>query len=311
MATKDILYPAGRLIGGSVTKGNSTDSKGQPKVVKTGANKGQPYTEWSFGVAFQKGPETSWAQTPWGALIYAAGIEGYPNGEVQMPVFSWKVIDGDSAIPNKKLKKPCDQTGYPGHWVVWFSSGAAPKLYDIIGMPAGGQPKPLGEKQILPGDYVQVFGTAKDNKPSETPGVYLNHNIVALVGHGERISSGPDVNEVGFGGAVLPAGASTVPIGGMVAPALLPGQVAPLPVAAALPVAPAPATIAVQPNPAILAAAITPPPPAAALAPPPPALDPNGPPPGLTMTGAYTYKQLKDANYSDDQMVAQQFAQRA
>src|SRR5438094_4082754 len=229
MASKDILFPIGRLIGGSVSKGDSTDSKGQPRVIKTGANAGQPAVQFSFGVAFPKGAEQSWAQTQWGAAIYQAGVEGYPNGETQRPDFSWKVIDGDSQIPNKKGKKPCDQNGYRGHWIVWFSSMAAPKQYDIIGNRVGDAPRALAPgMEILPGYYVQVYGSAKDNKPSETPGVYVNHSMVALAGYGEVISYGPDASEVGFGGAALPAGASTIPVGmSMVPPAALPGVALP------------------------------------------------------------------------------------
>lgn len=301
MAQKDITFPCGRLIGGSVTKGDSTDSKGQPRLVKTGPNAGQPFTQWSFGVAYPKGAEQSWAQTEWGAKMYAVGLEGYPNGETQRPDFSWKVTDGDSQIPNKKGKRPCDQQGYPGHWIIWYSSGAAPKQYDIIGNKLGDAPRPLAAgMEIVPGYYVQVFGSAKDNKPSETPGIYMNHSMVALVGYGERISQGPDVNEVGFGGVALPPGAATVPVAGAGAlPGMPPAAAAPLPTAAPLPGVP----VQVAPNPAILAAA--PPPPAAAIvAPPPPA-------PGIVMIGAYTYDQLKAANYSDDQMIAQGYAKRA
>jgi hypothetical protein len=317
MAQKDILFPIGRLVGGSVTQGDSTDSKGQPRVVKTGPNAGQPLTQWSFGVAIPKGAEQSWTQTPWGALIYQAAVEGYPNGETQHPTFSWKVIDGDSQIPNKKGKKPCDQQGYPRHWVIWFASAAAPKLYEIIGNKQGDAPRPLlPPNEILPGYYVQVYGSAKDNKPSETPGVYINHSLVALAGYGERISQGPDANAVGFGGAPLPAGASTIPVGMMttppVAPAPLPGAVVPPSAVAPVPLPSTPyvAPVAVAPNPAILAAPPAPPAPAAIAPPPPPpapAADPMGAPPGRRMIGAYTYQQLQQANYSDEQMIAQGF----
>lgn len=317
MAAKDILFPIGRLIGGSVTKGDSTDSKGQPRVVKTGANAGQPLTVYSFGVAFPKNGTTAWTQTQWGAAIYQAGVEGYPNGETNRPDFSWKVIDGDSQIPNKRGKKPCDQNGYPGNWIVWFASAAAPKLYDIIGNKVGDAPRPLlAPMEIVPGYYVQVFGSAKDNKPSETPGVYINHSMVALAGYGEVISYGPDVNEVGFGGAALPAGASMIPVAGMapttpaamVAPAALPGAIVPPPAGVVAPPPAAVAQVAVAPNPAILAAAAPPPPAAVAqVAPPPPpaAADPMGAPSGRRMIGAYTYQQLQAAQYSDEQMIAQ------
>ena len=137
MASKDIMFPAGRLIGGSVSKGDDKDSKGQPRVVKTGVNAGKPFTDYSFGVAIPKNGAAAWTATEWGAKVYAAGVEGYPNGETQRPDFSWKIIDGDSQIPNKKGKRPCDQQGYPGNFIIWFSSGTPPKQYDVIGNKVG------------------------------------------------------------------------------------------------------------------------------------------------------------------------------
>jgi hypothetical protein len=77
-------------------------------------------------------------------------------------------------------------------------------------------------------------------QPAETPGVYLNMQIVALAAFGPEIEgkAGIDPRAVGFGGQ-LPPGASATPV----APAsggLMP-QAAPAPAAAPAPVAVAPA----------------------------------------------------------------------
>ena len=321
MALTDILFPVGRLVGGSVDKPETTNSKGEPLTVKSGANKGQPRVEFSFGVAFAKQGEQSWAQTSWGAVIYKAATDGYPNGEHQHPTFSWKVIDGDSQIPNKKGNKPCDREGYKGHWIVWFSGGMAPKLFDIIGNRPGDATRPIGNHKILKGFFVQVYGSTNDNKPSETPGVYINHNMVALAAYGDEIRSGPDANEVGFGmTGALPAGASTIPAG---AAALPPATAAVMPGAAALPPAiaavmpgaapvampgavhhaavAAAAPIAVAPNAAYAPAAVAPAPMA-----PPAAPAPAAPPAGPVMspTSPYTYQALVDAKWTEDQMRA-------
>jgi hypothetical protein len=285
---KDILFPIGRMIGGSVKLTPATDSKTNlPKLIKSGPNMGQPLHECSFGVAIPKeAGHTHWAHTVWGGAIYAEGQVSFPAGETQMPAFSWKIIDGDSTIPNKKMKKPCDQQGYPGNWIIWFSSGSAPQLCEIIGNKAGEAPRQLAPgMEILAGYYIQVFGNVKDNKPSETPGVYLNHKAVALAAYGERISTGPDIGAIGFGGAALPAGASLAPVGGMMAP---PAGLPPLP---GVPVGLPP--LVIVPNPAILAAPPAPPPAA----------------PARVMLGAYTYEQLQAANYSDAQMIAQGYMQ--
>lgn len=206
-----ILSPVGRLVGGSLYEPRTTDSKGQPLIVKTGANAGQPRKEYSFGVAFPKTPgATHWAQEAWLQPVWALAHAAFPNGEAQRRDFSWKITDGDSQEPNKKMKKPCDQVGYPGHWVIWFSGGTAPKICNKDGSQYLTEPN-----AIKPGYFVQVLGNVDDNKPSESPGLYWNHQIVSLQGFGEEITFGPDAASAGFGAAALPPGASATPPAGM------------------------------------------------------------------------------------------------
>lgn len=228
----DILFPAGRMVGGNLDKlFPRTDSAGKPKVDASGT----PEMQCSFGFAIPKThPAERWQDTPWGQVIYQTGAAAHPN-LVASPAFSWKVIDGDSQLPNKKGKRPCDQTGYAGHWVLWFSQGWLPKRVNADGTVE------LPEGAIQPGYYIQVFGSVAGNKlvPNGTPGVYLNPIAVALVGEGERIATDVDTTKVGFGGAPLPAGAKPVT-------AAAPQFAAPAPT----PVAPPPAPVA--PNPAIL-----------------------------------------------------------
>lgn len=224
----DILFPPGRMIGGDVDKlFPRTDDNNQPKIGKDG----QPEMQCSIGYAIPKGPEKAWWETPWGAEIYKVGAAAHPN-IVASPSFSWKVTDGDSAIPNKKGKKPCDQTGYPSHWILWFSQGWLPKRVNSDGTVE------LSEGAIIAGYYIQVYGSVNGNKPkrpTDTAGVYLNPIAIALVGHGDKIASSVDTTAVGFGGAPLPAGAQPVapvvpsmpPMG---APPAMPGAAAPPPV---------------------------------------------------------------------------------
>ena len=230
----DILFPAGRMVGGNLDKlFPRTDAAGKPKV----AHDGKPEMQCSFGYAIPKAGETHWNQTAWGKAIYETGAAAHP-ALVASPAFSWKVTDGDSPLPNKKGKRPCDQAGYPGHWVLWFSQGWLPKRVNSDGTVE------LQDGAIVPGFYIQVFGSVAGNKlvPDGTPGVYLNPIAVALVGEGERLTADIDTTKVGFGGAALPAGAKPVT-------AAAPQFAAPAPVAP-VPVVPNPAILQVAPPPA-------------------------------------------------------------
>lgn len=202
----NILFPPARMIGGNIDElQQKKDSANKPKIGKDG----KPEMSCSIGIAIPKNPgEQAFYQTPWGAQIYQAGQATHP-AMVANPAFSWKVIDGDSAIPNKNGNKPCEQTGYPGNWILWFSQGWLPKRVNADGSVE------LQAGSIVPGYYVQVYGSVAGNKPvvGGTPGVYLNPLAVALIGLGERIvTTSVDTTAVGFGAAPLPPGASPVPL---------------------------------------------------------------------------------------------------
>ena len=241
MAETTLLFPVGRLVGGSLYKSRPTlDNAGKPKLNAAG----QPAHQFSFGVAYAKNGQP-WQATPWGQVVHAAGVAGFPNGEYNAPTFAWKITDGDSVIPNKRGNKPCDNEGFPGHWVVWFSGSFAPNLTDKHGTREGTMLYSDGTERIKPGHMIEVYASVKDNKPSQSPGVYMNYKMVA---HNDAstpeiaLSEQVDSTAVGFGGA-RPAQAA--------APAQ---QYA----------APPPAQVAVAPAPAYMA-----PPPPAAVAPPP------------------------------------------
>ena len=285
MANERVVFttPVGRLVGGSLYKPSTTDAEGKPLVTKTGPNAGQSRVEYYIAIAIPKGAETHWGQTAWGAPIWAAGHAAWPGGQAQHPTFAWKIEDGDSTIPNKKGKKPCDREGFPGHWILRFGGGYAPSVWNSDGS------APIQEQDaVKPGYYIQIRGSVSGNGSASQPGIYLNHDKVALAGFGPEIRTGEDVGQAGFGkGVDLPAGASRVPVGGMAegaAPAPAPAPVAP-PVAApvAPPVAPPaadPAPVAVAPHPGFLTAA--PPPPVAA----PPAAAPPAAPARVMLPGA-------------------------
>jgi len=210
----NILTPVGRLVAGSVYNANTTDWQGAALVTKTGPNAGQPRSEYFFALAIAKGQEQHWSQTEWGQVIYNAAASGFPNGEPQRPDFAWKITDGDSTVPNKNGKTPASKEGYPGHWVLSFSSGFAPNLYN-----ANGTEQLMVVDAIKTGYFVQVSGSVEPNGNPGNPGVYMNHSMVALAGYGPEISVGPDAASVGFGGTALPPGASATPVAGAFNPA--------------------------------------------------------------------------------------------
>lgn len=254
----------GRFIGGSCYTGNDKDDKGLPKLYKTGAKAGQPRTDYSVGIALPKVAGQHWASTPWGAVIWAEGHGAWPQGQAQRKDFAWKIIDGDSTEPNKKMKRPCDQVGYPGHWVLWFGgTNPPPVAVAVTGAPVWNDTPGT----CMPGDYIEIRGSVVSNESTETAGVYLNPDAVCLRGYHPdgRISQAlPDLATAGFG-AALPAGAVMQPAGNVMAPPVpgsAPGVTSPTATAPAAPPAAAPspsvaqpsAQVPVVPNPAILGA---------------------------------------------------------
>lgn len=333
MAQKvNITSPVGRIVMGSLYDPSTTDAEGKPLVVKTGPNAGQPRVNYFFALAIPKGAEPHWAHTPWGQQIWNVGNQAFPNA-AQSPAFAWKIEDGDSQIPNKKGRKPCENEGWRGHWILKFSGGFAPKVYQQEG---AGYVQVMQKDFCKPGYFVEVAFSVDGNGSQSQPGVYINHSMVCFRAYGPEISFGPDVASAGFGQSALPAGASMTPPAGAIpmpqaaaAPALpgapagympppVPGAmpgipqapgVAPAPLAPAgsvpMPSAPvpgAPAPIPVMPNAGFVQ---MPPPvpqaPAAPMAPPPaPAA------PVRQMTAAangVTYEAYVAAGWSDAQLV--------
>lgn len=311
----NILFPPGRLIMGDAYKGSDKDDKGQPRLVKSGPNKGQPLTQYFVGVAVPKAGEANWWDTAWGQQILGVGAQAFPN-IYQNPTFAWKIENGDSTTPNKKGRKPCDMEGAKGHWILKFSSGFAPKVF--VQPSAGTFVEDSSGNLIKPGYWVQVSGNVAGNNSSESPGVYLGHSMVLFVKQDAVISSGPDAATAFAGAAVsqLPAGAAPVMPG-------MPGMPAAAPVAMAAPSMPAATPVAVAPNAAFLQppgapAAPTMPgaAPAAAMpmaapvpAAPAPLPTPAAPAAGPVLTPAgvatgYTLEQYRAGGWTDDQLRA-------
>lgn len=234
----NITSPVGRIVAGNLYKPNTTDFDGKPLTIKTGPNAGQSRVSYFFALAIPKTGEQHWAQTPWGAKIWAVGHQAFPQA-AQRPDFAWKIEDGDSQIPNKRGRKPIENEGWGGNWIVKLSGGFAPKIYRQEG---SGYVQVTEEGYLKPGYFVEVAFTVDGNGVQNNPGVYLNHSMVCFRAFGPEIAFGPDVNEAGFGQAPLPPGASLTP----------PASSVPLPAVAAAPAAVAMPPIPVSPAPQFL-----------------------------------------------------------
>lgn len=320
--TTQVTTPVGRIVMGNLYEPRTLDQEGRPLVYKTGAKAGQPRKDFFFAVAIPKGQEASgpygalnWAQTPWGAEIWKAGHAFLAHaGQLSAGQFSWKVLDGDSTVPNKNGSVLSQREGCKGCWVLTFGGTLAPRLCNADGSQ---QLSEVGA--IKPGYYVQVCFTAEGNGATQQPGVYLNAQAVALAGYGPEINYGINTAAVGFGkGVQLPPGASATPVGGMPAagapplqsaPPLPPGNAGagvqtppPLPAApagpaipAALPGMPAPAALPALPGIAPNAQFLTPQPAPLQL---------------LGAAAAYTLDQLKGMGYTEEVLIAQGLAKR-
>lgn len=312
-----ILLPTGRLVWGDPYKPRDKDRDGKPLVIKTGPDAGKPRLDYGLGYAIAKQPgHLRWWQTPWGEAIYQAANASNPNA-VKMAVaeldagrdpgkfFAFKIVDGDSTIPNEAGRVPSALEHNRGHWILGLGSSYAPRIFN-----ADGTQPIVDHGAVKTGYYIQALISVKGNDSAQSPGIYLNHQLISLQGFGPVISSGPDASAVGFGSTPLPPGASTVPVGAFTppaapAPAAAPGApgLPPPPPAAPVP-APVAAPVAVVPHPAILQPTGAPLPPLAAPAPPAapaPAPAPAGPVMTAKANGT-TYAAYRAAGWTDDQL---------
>lgn len=214
--------PIGRLVQGDCYEMQTTDSEGRPRVFKSGPKVGQPNPQIFIAVAFPKmvpHPQTgalveNWefnelyalmvkvSQTEWPAL--------FPNGATQSTArdYAWKLLDGDGY--DTKGKANFDKDGFAGHWVLRFGSGYVPKTL-VETAPNVFETTTA----IKRGYYVRIAGNITGNDSTQTPGIYLNLELVQLVGTGPEIVGGMDaVAAFGTKSGVVPAGMGALAPGG-------------------------------------------------------------------------------------------------
>jgi hypothetical protein len=342
--------PVGRLVQGDPWTPQTKDMQGNPLVVKTGANAGQPTQRYNVSLAVPKldaqGQPNAELAAFYGQIL-AVSVAGFPHlfpqgaaGPCVRPDFAFKVIDGDSPVPDQKGKPWNTKEGFPGHWVFKFGSAYAPKCFAAGHYAANEQ---LTDPQsIKRGHYIRVNGSIEPNGDVAKPGVYLNLDLVEWAGFGPEISSGPDAAAAfGAGPGALPVGASALPVmapggpaaGGVAMPG--PGGPAPapaypggpvamppggvpggpvMPPAAAYPAGPggpgmAPAPVAPAPGApaAPYAGYMAPAAPGAPAAPAAAAPAPYNPQDYMTATATTTYAAYREAQWTDAQLIAHGF----
>lgn len=169
--SENLLFPPGRMVWGSVDTKRTTDFNGNPLVVKSGPNAGQPTQRTELGLAIPKTGEANWWDTPWGAKVYQTALAGFPGGECQRQDFSWKIVDGDSTAVNQNNVVWNTKEGYPGHWVVSFGT-SLPVTRHALDAATGKPVDIMQDGEILPGYFVEVYGDIEANKNTQKPGVY-------------------------------------------------------------------------------------------------------------------------------------------
>lgn len=318
MTKSTFTTPVGRLVAAAIDEPSTKDHEGNPRLVKSGPNAGQPSPQWFASVAINKRDPAwpaFWAQIvnqcvadfpqyfPHGAgpLIAAGGPDPFgraPQGTCSHPQFSFKVADGDGT--DAKGKSNASKEGHAGHWIVRISSGYAPKCFHAGKYAPHEQIQQPGT--IRRGYYVRVNGTMEGNGDTTKPAPYLNLSLVELSAYGPEIVTGPNAEDA-FGGSTpaLPAGATAAPQTPGVSYGAPAAPVAPAPYVP--PTAPAPAPAApVTPYPGYMQQPGAPAAPAAPQPPAPP-LPPAVPSvPVHQMTPAAngaSYEQMIAAGWTD------------
>lgn len=336
MAKTRFTSPVGRLVQGSVDEPQTKDAQGNPRVIKTGPNAGQPNPQYFIAVAFPKADPQGEFAAFWQVLLAQAAAD-FPNlfpqgpaGACVHPNFSFKYIDGDGRDQNGKPN--AEKEGFAGHHVIRFASSYPPRCFHAGRYAAHEQIQEKGA--IKRGYFVRVNGSVEGNGNAQRPGLYVNLDMVELSAYGPEIVSGPDASQAfGAGPAALPAGATSAPMAppsaptgamppaapGMPAPAATygaaPGMPAPAAAPGYAPASPAPAAPApyagfIPPtggapaaSPVVPAAMPATSPTASPTSAPPPPAAPAAPAPGPQLTAAAngaTYEQLIANGWTDE-----------
>ena len=224
-----MLSPTGRIVQGNPLFKSPVmdDVTKQQKIGKDG----QPSFNWWITVAFDKKDPSTWpmicaikqeAAAAYPQLFPQGWNPNSPNEGCVRPDFAFKVVDGDGMDLNGKPHS--NKEGWGGHYILKISTYAGTmKCYDGLQ-----NNLPITDMEAIhTGKFVRVSLDIKGNgwtgQGNSKPGLFINPDGVQLVGHGAKISGGPDA-ETMFAAPVstyVPAGMSTT---APVAAIAMPGQ---------------------------------------------------------------------------------------
>jgi hypothetical protein len=239
-----MLSPTGRIVQGNpLYKSPVTEDDG--KTQKIGKDNQPSFNYW-FNVAFDKRDPATW---PMICAIKQDAAAAFPqlfpqgwnpnaaNEGCVRPDFAFKIKDGDGVDLNGKPH--ANKEGWGGCYILQISTYAGqPRCYDALNNNA-----PITElEQIHTGKFVRVSLDIKSNgwtgQGNSKPGIFVNPDGVQLVGHGAKITSGPDaatmfaepVSSYVPPGMSLTAPVAAIAMPGQPQPAMqMPGQAAPQP----------------------------------------------------------------------------------
>lgn len=244
-----LTSPIGRIVQGNPLTENIQydDRTKQPKI----NSKGDVVKSWYLNVAFEKAnPETGpmiqalyqQAAADFPAL-FPYGYQAQARQDTQPPIhaggcirsdFAFKIVDGDGYDANGKPHS--NKEGFAGCYILKISTYAG-QIRVVNGLKANAPITDVGvgPDHIKTGDYVRVGLDFKGNgwagDATSKPGIYLNPDVVQLVGFGTLIQGGPDADQVfATQSAYVPQGMSTTPVAAaMPTPMQAPGQLGNLP----------------------------------------------------------------------------------
>lgn len=231
-ATPDnsFITPVGRIVGGMLHEMFEKTKQDGTKVSEFVVMLAMPVAD----------PETV-ALVARIKALGAAAFSAKPH-HLQRPDFAWKMIEGDSAIPNTEGKVPNTREGFPGHIILTLTTQypfqtCGPNPNDLI-----------DASTVKRGDWVRLAGNIVGNGRDDKPGIYANLRSAMFIRPGEEIQTASAVTAATAFGGLVPGQATPAMPGRTVMPGL-PATASGLPGVPGLPTAVAPAMPAAPPMP--------------------------------------------------------------
>jgi len=199
LSTK-VVTPPGRIVWGNPLQPRPKKDNNNQPVVKDG----KAVLEYQFGLAIPKDQFAALGAVFQAEAAAISGQQGIPAD------FAWKIKDGDTGVDRKGAPLR-DKQGYAGCFVIAVSTE-----YPIPVFKRNGNAFEQLTQGVKTGDYVRAELTVNGHgrapgKNGAKPGLYLNPNMVELVGYGDEIRGAANPEDAFGQAASMPQGASATP----------------------------------------------------------------------------------------------------